>query len=182
MPLVIGGPPISTIAVRSPRQRFAVRCSRRARYDSTLTPPHARAGEFGWVRRARHDVATMGATAQHVTDANRDPHGVRTFYRLVETSPPTLRDFTSKAALGSRPPRDDPETVRLWSGLSVYSTAAQVKRTARRRPRLGGFVATLALPMDGSVAWERTLGSDGHHTVWGEPASLLDCVRSIDPL
>lgn len=103
-----------------------------------------------------------------MTDSPSDSH-VRTFYRLVESNPPSARDFTSKAALGVPPPRDDAGTRRLWSGISMYSTAAQAKRTARRRPRLGGFVATVTMPTDGSMIWERTLSTDGHHTVWGEP-------------
>ncbi len=67
------------------------------------------------------------------------------------------------------------------SGLACRCTA-QARRTARRRPRLGSFIAAVTIPGEGSIRWERTLGADGHHTVWGDPADLLACVTSIEPL
>jgi hypothetical protein len=77
----------------------------------------------------------------------------------------------------------DPETVRLASGLSSYATLAQALGKARAYPWLGGYIATLEVPADGLVRFERTLpGSRGHHTLWGEPEQLLRCAIAIEPV
>lgn len=107
-------------------------------------------------------------------------HGYRVFYRIVRTDPPTLDDFISNFARG-RPLPDDPEDIRLWDGLSVYSTAAQARRQRRRSPILGRYIAVLRVPLDGTVRIERTRG-EGHHTLWGDPDALLSLVVAVEPL
>src|SRR6266852_5962577 len=98
---------------------------------------------------------------------------VRTFYRIVRTARPTLRDFTSNSALGRPPPvHADAELRRLWDGVSVQATVIQARNRARRMPVLGQHIARLDLPTDGTIKWEKTLGP-GHHTVWAEPAVLI---------
>jgi hypothetical protein len=107
----------------------------------------------------------------------------RTVYRIVRTAPPTAADFTSNAARGLPVRGDDPETRRLWDGLSVYATEAQARAKARQLPALGGYVARLELPPGAPVRVERTVPrSRGHHTVWGAPAVLLRCVVVVVPV
>lgn len=106
----------------------------------------------------------------------------RLFFRIVQSDPPTRLDFTSKQAQGapSRDPR--PEIVRLQDGLSVYSTEAQARRTARRYPVLGRYIAALRVPEGTAIRVERTLSREGHHTIWGEPDDLLARVLSVVPV
>jgi hypothetical protein len=104
------------------------------------------------------------------------------FYRIVRTNPPTLSDFTSNAAKGLPPPRDAPETVRLWGGISVFVTEAQARHKAHQYPSLGRYIAVLDVPADGPIRWERTLPrSRGHHTLWGEARVIGRCALSVVP-
>jgi len=105
----------------------------------------------------------------------------RSFYRLVQTNPPTLLDFTSNQALGRTPRRPDPEVLRLWSGISAYETMEQARAKAERSPWLGAHIAELRVPADGPIRYERTTRSAGHYTLWGEPGDLLACVVSVVP-
>jgi len=106
----------------------------------------------------------------------------RALYRIVRTNPPTLRDFTSYQSQGIPPPDDEPETMRLWRGLSAYVTLARARRRARMQPQLGRYIARLELPVGGAVAYERTTRSQGHFTVWGAAADVLACVVSVVPI
>lgn len=103
----------------------------------------------------------------------------RVFHRIVRTNPATLADFVSNEEKGLAPP-DDPELRAVWDGLSVYSTLSQARRKRRMSPGIGVFIAVLRVPTDGSVRYERTLGGDGHHTVWGDPAALLALVAVVE--
>lgn len=106
--------------------------------------------------------------------------GFRLLHRIVRTNPPTLDDFTSNASRG-RPAPDDPVKRAVWDGLSVYSTLSQARRKRRVSPAIGNFIAVLAVPTGATLRVERTLGGDGHHTIWGEPTALLALVVSIEP-
>jgi hypothetical protein len=105
-----------------------------------------------------------------------------TLYRIVRTDPSTVRDFTSKAALGLVDPDADAETRRLESGLSMYRTLAQARRKARAFPFLGGSIATVRFPSDAPFQVERTTASAGHHTVWGDASELWACVVAVEPV
>jgi hypothetical protein len=105
----------------------------------------------------------------------------RTFWRVVRTNPPQERDFLSNEAQGRSPRDDDPETLRLWSGISVYATRLQAQRTAIAYPFLGGFLAELRISDIDPVRWERTRGR-GHHTLWGEARLLLERVVAVVPV
>jgi hypothetical protein len=102
-----------------------------------------------------------------------------TFYRIVHTDPPPLADLTSPAAIGKAPPDDDPETLRLWDGISVYDTVLRAMAKSRRYPWLGTFIAKLEIPNDGSFRIERTTKSRGHYTIWAEPEDLLESVTEM---
>lgn len=106
--------------------------------------------------------------------------GYRLLHRIVRSDPPTRDDFVSQAAR-DRPVPDDPRDVRVWDGVSVYSTAAQARRKRRTSPVLGSWIAVLSVPLDGSVRVERTRGA-GHHTIWGDPATLLALVVAVEPV
>jgi hypothetical protein len=106
--------------------------------------------------------------------------GYRHFYRIVKENPPTRLDFTSNLVMGKQLPAD-PEQAVLWDGLSVQSTLAQARRRRRVSPMLGRFVATIRVPTDGSVRYERTLRAEGHHTLWGDPGVLMSLVVSVEP-
>jgi hypothetical protein len=109
------------------------------------------------------------------------PEPPHVFYRVVRTAPPTLRDFTSNAALG-RPLLDPtPENRRLWAGLSFWATMAQARRNARRYRNQGAFIATVVIEDGAAVRVEKTRGP-GHYTLWGLPHTLLACVVSVEPL
>lgn len=103
----------------------------------------------------------------------------RNFYRIVKSDPPTLTDFLSDRARG-RPPAEEPARLRLHDGLSVYATLAQARRKAKAFPMLGRYLAVLRI-LDGTpLRYERTIASSGgHHTIWGEPEALLECVEAV---
>ncbi len=106
-----------------------------------------------------------------------------TSYRIVESNPPTLRDFLSDRAKGKRSSLD-PTKAHLHDGLLVYSTLKQARRKALDLyPLLGTFVAELRIPADSAIASARTLkGSRGHHTLVGPPEDLLACVVAVVPV
>ncbi len=106
----------------------------------------------------------------------------RIFYRIVTPDPPTLADFISSAALGRHPRRSAPDAERLWDGLSVFDMAAGAREQARVFPNLGRFIAAFTVVPGSGVRYERTTRTPGHHTVWGDPHSLLASVRGVVPL
>lgn len=104
-------------------------------------------------------------------------------YRSVRANAATVEDFTSNAAKGKPIPQNLPPDLHwLWDGLSMYETVQQAERSASRNPRLGAFVAAVKLPDDGRFHVLRTTASEGHHTVWGIPGELLQCVIHIQPI
>jgi hypothetical protein len=118
----------------------------------------------------------MGAMA-----ATNEPTGAeaRVFYRIVTADPPTLADFTSNEERGVPPRRRDPEALRLWSGISVFEAEQQTRLQAMLFPRLGQYIAALRVGEGGAIRIERTTRTEGHFTLWGEPADLLACVLSV---
>ena len=106
----------------------------------------------------------------------------RTFYRLVQTDPPTVRDFLSYEALGIQPRR--PLTARQrdeWQGISHYATQDAARIRARTSPHLGSFIATVRIPSQSARVEQRGRDVD-HYTIWAEPATLLSWVVSIIPV
>jgi pimeloyl-ACP methyl ester carboxylesterase len=86
--------------------------------------------------------------------------------------------FTSNEVLGVPIRNSDPETLRLWGGLSAWATEAQARRNARRFPSLGAHIAAIRLERGAPIRVERTRGP-GHHTLWGEPDHFLTRVISV---
>ena len=101
-----------------------------------------------------------------------------TLFRITKSSEWTLLDFTSLEAQGFPPRSEDPELLRLHSGISCWATEAQARRAMRRYPALGTHIVVLTIPDDALIRVERTLGP-GHHTIWGEPESIADYATPV---
>lgn len=105
----------------------------------------------------------------------------RAFYRVVLVEAPTVDDFKSLMALGKAPLGANPVKRRMAEGVSVYATINQARRNARSFPSHGAYIAELIIEDDADLTFERT-GGQGHHTIWGDPSRLLECVVSITPV
>lgn len=92
-----------------------------------------------------------------------------------------LVDFTSNQALGRPLRRDTAESRRLWSGLSVFDTEVGARAMATRFPSLGSFIAVLRIRPGATLRLERTTATQGHYTLWGDPADLLACIIDVLP-
>lgn len=106
----------------------------------------------------------------------------RVFFRIVESNPPTILDFTSNAAKGMTLRNPTAETLRWWAGISVYDNQGDARSLARQRPQLGTFIAELLIPEGSTIRYERTGQRRGHYTLWGEPGLLLACVIAVRPV
>ena len=105
----------------------------------------------------------------------------RIFWRIVRSNPPIVWDFRSNQERRRRPRDTNPETLRLWSGLSVYASMEAARRTARSFPRIGSFLAQVRLENEDDVRVEKTLGPD-HFTLWGDADFLLTRVILVTPV
>jgi hypothetical protein len=98
------------------------------------------------------------------------------YYRIVKTNPPTERDFLTDRQGGRRMPRRP--LSHLWDTRSMYDTEAGARAMAQQFPALGSFISAVDIPEDGPMHAERTTRSDGHFSIWGDAAVLLDHVVS----
>ena len=109
-----------------------------------------------------------------------------TFYRVCQSDPPSLRDFVpAKLLQPERPPPSNPQHRELWeTGVSVFAKEEQARKKARGwEPRfpLGEYIACLVVPEGTPIIAEKTL-SQGHHTLRGDPDTMLACVVSTVPV
>lgn len=107
----------------------------------------------------------------------------RTLYRLVQSDPPTRRDFLSHADLDMIPRR--PLTARQaeqWRGISMFGTRETAARRARLSPQLGAHVAELSIPSDSPAHVEQTGRDADHYTVWAPPEDLASWLVSVTPV
>ena len=100
-------------------------------------------------------------------------------YRVVKNSPPQDWDFLSQRASNFPTPVNDDVAIALWVGVSTFDSEERARNKAIAIPRLGGFIAELAIPDPPALPYARTLMSTGHHTVWARPEYLHACVRSV---
>ena len=101
------------------------------------------------------------------------------FYRIVRTDPPSIDDMRSYLELGVALRRDDPESRRLASGISLFDSLERARQQARRKPWLGNaFIAEMEITV-GRFLIEQTAGS-GHYTAWGNPGDMLEYVRRVE--
>jgi hypothetical protein len=87
-------------------------------------------------------------------------------------------DFLSDKARGLPPRNNEPLTLYVWDGISVYRTFGQASRKARDYPFLGGYIAELRIGAETDIRVEKTFGR-GHHTLWGAPDLVLACVVRV---
>jgi len=100
-------------------------------------------------------------------------------YRVVLTDPPTVDDMRSYEALGIPLRRDDPESRRLATGITLFDSLERARRQARRKPWMGNaFIAELTIPAH-RFQIEKTAGP-GHYTAWGNPSAMLGYVRRVE--
>ncbi len=100
-------------------------------------------------------------------------------YRVVLTDPPTVDDMRSYVELGIPLRRDDPESRRLASGISLFDSLEHARKQARRKPWLGNaFIAEMAIPAH-RFQIEKTAGP-GHYTAWGDAGAMLGYVRRVE--
>jgi hypothetical protein len=76
----------------------------------------------------------------------------------------------------------DSNVDRLWDGLSMYDAEARTRQKARRLPYPGGYLARVVISSGAAFRVDRTLSFPGHHTVWGDPSALLNCVAGVIPV
>ncbi len=89
----------------------------------------------------------------------------RTFYRVVHTNPPTIRDFLSLKAPGRMPRNLRPRLQRMAEGISAYDTREAAETVARaRRGKIGSFIAEMTVTESGAITYELT-GDNGHYTL-----------------
>jgi len=101
--------------------------------------------------------------------------GGETFYRLVRGDPPSLDSFRCQRELThGRPPRSNASYL-LTVGVSMFDTLNGALKVALRRPIL---VAEVALKPNRGISFAQT-GQPGHHTIWGSPEALRDCVVRV---
>jgi len=124
--------------------------------------------------------ATKGERV-HDTPERGDAGAVRRFSRIIPAPIPTRADFLADAAVGKAPPRD-PGKVRYWRGLSVFETSAQARAIATRNGRATWSIAAVTIPDNGPIPDERWGRNDGHHTLWGDPDYLFQCVTAVAPV
>jgi len=104
-------------------------------------------------------------------------------YRSVKSPQLTDVDFMSYAAQGKAPPRaqqDNPEFLRQWQGLSVFTSYdAARKNAALYRWRMGEYIAELEIPDDAPVAYEAP-DRKGHLNLYGvDPTFLRSCATRV---
>ena len=75
----------------------------------------------------------------------------------------------------------DPEAYRISFGVSVSDDAAKLRAKMSVFPELGTYLATILLPDDGPVRWEKTSKRRDHYTLWGYAADILACVECVEP-
>jgi hypothetical protein len=100
------------------------------------------------------------------------------FFRIVRMAQASEHDFLSDKAKGLPPRNNEPLTLHVWDGISVYRTFGQARRKALDYPFLGNFIAELRIDRDVDIQVEKTFGR-GHHTLWGAPGILLTCVVRV---
>ena len=105
---------------------------------------------------------------------------IRTFFRIVESDPPTTDDFLSLEQRGIPTDRTlSAEERYMRTGISVFATLTQAEVKARTFPHLGQFIAIMEIDDEGPFALARTGKGRGHHTLWGESVDLMNCVVRI---
>jgi hypothetical protein len=106
-------------------------------------------------------------------------------YRIVRSDaagdPALVSSFRSHYELGERPRKVERRYAVIHMGISIYLDEASARVTAQRFPRLGRFLAQLALTSGNGFNYART-GHPLHLTLWGDPIKLSNAIVGIDPV
>jgi hypothetical protein len=98
----------------------------------------------------------------------------RVFYRIIEGSEHTLRDFLPPKEVGK--PLTDEAWRREWeSAVSVFDDFNYIVKQLKRFPRLGAYIATVLVLEDGSVEFART-GGRHHYSIFAPEEVVLNLV------
>jgi len=92
-----------------------------------------------------------------------------------------IDSFRSHYELGEEPRKVERRSTVIHMGISIYLDEGVAHRTAQRFPRLGDFVAQLALTASNGFNYART-GHPLHLTLWGDPIKLSNAVVDINPV
>lgn len=104
----------------------------------------------------------------------------RRFYRIVIGPTASRDDFLSHQTLDRPLRRATPEVLRTYDGISVFETLMQAREVANRFRALGDHIAEMTIPDETPIRVERTFpDQSGHHTLWGDPDDMLNCVTRI---
>lgn len=104
----------------------------------------------------------------------------RSFFRLVETDPPTREQFLSYHDRGLTPPGSTPRQLHLYKGVSVFETEEQARARAWSIAWPYDYIAELAIPV--SVHIERQGRREGHHNAYASPDDFLRWVVRVVPV
>lgn len=97
------------------------------------------------------------------------------FYRIVRSSPPTERDFFSRARLGKRQYRNETDDQYRF-GISVYDDLAYtIDRAFEFGLKLGNYVVAVEFE-DGAYRCERDTSDLHHYEVFDYDQTLFSCV------
>lgn len=122
----------------------------------------------------------MSAAGEASADGPGVSQATRSFFRIVESDPPTLMDFVSHRVKKGEPTLGLPaELLRLWDGLSVYDSKDYALRRAKRLRRLGRFVAEVRIAEAGPVRYEKTTKDRHYYTLWGDAEEIRQRVTRV---
>jgi len=79
-------------------------------------------------------------------------------------------------------PRATRARCAIGGGRSVFETPAQARAIATRNGRATWSIASVTIPDNGPIPDERWGRNDGHHTLWGDPDYLFQCVTAVAPV
>jgi hypothetical protein len=120
-------------------------------------------------------AARPAATGDKVEHAS----GIRRFYRVVKSYPPTEDDDRTRKDRQGDPPEHVPDAVRRsWDALSAFDSEEGARRQGKRFPRLGRFIVRYDIPPDAGITYEQTLGP-GHYDLRGDMTELHGYLADI---
>lgn len=100
-----------------------------------------------------------------------------TVFRLLEGPEPTADQFLSDEADGRSQNLARTQSLAIHRGFSTRRTLGQAITLARTLEK--PYVAEIVLTWEEGDAIARTLSTNGHHTVWADPASISNRVRNV---
>jgi hypothetical protein len=104
-----------------------------------------------------------------------------THFRIVKSSGPDPDDFKTYVEIKGREPRGSASVARRrqFYGLSVLDTLDHAIAWAERFPRLGGYIAELAIPPEAPIIYEGP-APHGHGNLYnGSPEALVGHVVRV---